>query len=63
MSKTKKENISITPDEWELARKKSLVKFGYVNRSGYIRQLIVNDETYAEGFKDVKEFKRFKNES
>jgi len=60
MGKTKKENITITPEEWEMAREKSLIKFGFVNRSGYIRQLIVNDKTYSDGFDKLDEFKKYK---
>jgi hypothetical protein len=48
MSKTKKRAITITDEEWETAREKSVYKFGYENRSGYIRQLIINDQNYKK---------------
>ena len=60
MSKTKKRDFTATNEEWEMARRKSLIKFGFVNRSGYIRQLIVNDETFADGFEQIDELKKYK---
>ena len=60
MSKTKKRDFTANDEEWEMARQKSLIKFGFVNRSGYIRQLIVNDETYSDGFDKLDEFKKYK---
>jgi len=44
MSKTVKKAITITPEEWELARANSVIVFGFENRSGYIRRLIKQDK-------------------
>jgi len=60
MSKTIKKNFTVTPEEWELAKQKSLIKFGYINVSGYLRSLIVSDETFLDGFEDLTEFKKYK---
>lgn len=60
MGKTIKKNYTITPEEFEMAQQKSRVKFGYINVSGYLRNLIVNDETYKEKLNSLKEFQKFK---
>ena len=44
MSKTKKQNITITPRAWEVARENSVKLFGFQNRSGYINQLLLKQD-------------------
>ena len=38
--------VKMSDELWELARYKSVYKFGFENRSAYIRHLIKTDENY-----------------
>ncbi len=44
-SKTVKKNITITPEQWEIAREESIKVFGKENVSGFFGYLVTNLKT------------------
>tara|TARA_R110000787_G_scaffold124673_4_gene235700 strand:+ start:721 stop:870 length:150 start_codon:yes stop_codon:yes gene_type:complete len=44
-AKTVKKNITITPEQWEIAKTESVKVFGQENVSGYIGYLITNSKS------------------